>query len=71
MAAGGDHGERAAIERAFEGQRAVALGMAVDRMAPARHLDRRLVGLARYGKENEVGEGRVDKAPREALALGI
>ena len=72
LAAGGDHGERAAMERAFEGERAVALGMAVNRMAPARHLDRRLVGFgAGIGEENEVGEGRVGEAPCEALALGI
>ena len=72
LAAGGDHGERPAMERAFEGERAVALGMAVDRMAPARHLDRRLVGLgARIGEENKVGEGRVGEALGIALAFGI
>ena len=60
------------MERAFEGERAVALGMAVNRLAPARHLDRRLVGLgARIGEENKVGEGRVDEAPGKALAFGV
>src|SRR5262249_35853500 len=45
LAASRDHGQRPAMERAFEGERAVALGMAVDGLAPARHLDRRFVGL--------------------------
>ena len=45
LSAGGDRRERPAMERAFEGERAVALGMAADRLAPARHLDRRLVRL--------------------------
>src|ERR1700677_3292024 len=72
LAPGGDHGERPAMERAFESEGAVALGVAVNRMAPARHLDRRLVGLgAGIGEENEVGEGRIDEAPGKALPLGI
>ena len=53
-------------------KRAIALGTAVDRMAPARHLHRRLVGLgARIGEEHEIGEGRVDETAGKALALGI
>ena len=72
LAAGRDGGERAAVERALEGQHPIALGMAVDPLAPARHLDRRLVRLrARIGEEDEIGEGRVDEAAGEALALRI
>ena len=72
LAAGGDHRERPAMERAFEGERAVALRMAVNRLAPTRHLDRRFVGLgARIGEENKVGEGRVGQALGETLPLGI
>ena len=72
LAAGGDHRQRPAMERAFEGERAIALGMAVDRMAPARHLDRGLVGLgARIGEENEIGEGGVGEAARKALPFRI
>ena len=72
LAAGGDHRERTAVERALEGERAIALGTAVDRLAPARHLHRRLVGLgARIGEEREVSEGGVDQTARKAFALGI
>ena len=45
LASGGDHRQRPAMKRAFEGYGAIAFGMAVDRMTPARHLDRRLVRL--------------------------
>ena len=72
LAARGDGGERAAVKRAFERQDPIALGMAVDPLAPARHLDRGLVGLgAGIGEENEIGEGRVDEAPREPLAFRV
>src|ERR1700722_1887153 len=72
LAAGGDRGERPAMERALEGERAKALGMAVDRMAAARHLDRRFVGLgARIGEENKVGEGRLGEALGIALAFRV
>src|SRR3984957_5900339 len=41
-------------------------------MAPARHFDRRLVGLgARIGEENKVGEGRLGEALGIALAFGV
>ena len=71
LAAGGDGRQRAAVEGALEGQHAIALGMAVDRLALARHLDRRFVRLgAGIGEENEVGEGGVGEAAREALASG-
>ena len=42
LAAGRDGGERAAVEGAFEGDDAEALGMAVRRMVLAGHLDRAL-----------------------------
>ncbi len=72
LPAGGDHRQRPTVERALEGQHPIALGMAVDRMPPTRHLHRRLVGLgARIGEEDKVGEGRLGKTAREALALGI
>ena len=72
LPAGGDHRQRPTVERALEGQHPIALGMAVDRMPPPRHLHRRLVGLgARIGEEDEVGEGRLGKTAREALAFGI
>ncbi len=67
-----DRRQRPAMEGAFEGQHAVALGMAPGRLALARHLDRRLVGLgARIGEEHEVGEGRLGEAGGEPLAPGI
>src|ERR1700722_18257557 len=60
------------MKRAFEGERAVALRMAADRMAPARHLDCRLVGLgARIGEEHQISEGRISQAPSETLPFGI
>ena len=60
------------MKRALEGERAIALGMTVNRMAPPRHLDRGLVGLrARISEENEIGEGRVDEAARKALPFRI
>ena len=72
LAAGGDHRERPAVESALESDRAIALGMAIDRLAPARHLHRRFVGFgARIGEEHQVGEGGVDQTARKALALGI
>ena len=71
LAAGGDRRQRAAVEGALEGEDAVFLRMAVDRVAPARHLDRRLVGLGpRIGEEDEIGEGRVGEPPRQPLAVG-
>ena len=60
------------MERAFEGERAIALGMALDCLAPARHFDRRLVRLgARIGEKNEIGECRIGEAAGEPLALGV
>ena len=72
LAAGGDGGERAAMKGAFEGQNAIALGMAVDRLAPPRHLDRRLVRLrARIGEEDEIGEGRVREPASEPFPFRV
>ena len=72
LAAGRDGGERAAVKGAFEGQNAIALGMAVDRLVLARHLDRRLVRLgARIGEEDEIGEGRVGEPAGEPLAFRV
>ena len=72
MTSGGDHRQRPAVERAFESEGAIALGMTVDRLTPARHFDRSLVGLsAGIGEENQIGESRLGEAPRKALALGI
>ena len=68
LAARGDGRERASMEGALEGQDAIALGMAADRLALARHLDRRLVGFgAGIGEEDEIGEGRL----RQPLLQGV
>ena len=70
LPAGGDGRERAAVERALESQHAKALAVAVDVLAPPRHLDRGLVGLgAGIGEEHEIGEGRVGEALGEPLAF--
>ena len=72
LAAGGDGGERAAVKSALERQDAIALRMAVDPLAPARHLDRRLVGLsARIGEEHEIGEGRIRQTAGKPFAFRI
>ena len=59
VAGGGERGQRAAVERAFEGDDAVALRLAVGRLIFARHLDRALDRLgAGIPEEHGVGEGR-------------
>ena len=70
LSAGGDRRQRAPVKGAFESHDAVSLGMAADRLALARHLDRRLVGLgARIGEEDQIGEGRLGQPPRQTLAF--
>ena len=68
VAAGGDGRERAAVEGAFEGDDAPALGPAADIMVAPRRLDR---GLARFGariaEEDPVGERRRDQSLGELL----
>ena len=57
LAARRDRRQGAAVERALEGEDAIALAMAVDVMTPPRHLDRRLVGLGPgIREEHEIGE---------------
>ena len=56
-AAGGDGRQRAAVERAFEGDDAIAFGLAVGVLIFARHLDRALDRLrAGVGEEHDIGE---------------
>ena len=65
LAAGGDRGDRPAMEGALEGDDADALGLASGVEMAARGLDRALDRLgARIGEEDPVGEGR------RAQALG-
>ena len=60
------------MKGALERQDAIALRMAADPLAPARHLDRRLVGLGPgIGEEHEVCEGRVGQTAGETFAFGI
>ena len=73
LAAGGDRRQRAAVEGAFEGDGAVALGMAVDVVIAARGLDRAFQRLgAGIGEEDLVGEGVFDQPLGEpALARDL
>ena len=62
VAAGGDGGQRAAMEGAVEGDDAPALRVAADEVIAARGLDRRLAGFrARIAEEHLVGERRGDQ----------
>ena len=71
LAAGGDRRQRAAVERALEGDGAEALGIAVDVVVAARRLDGALHRLgAGIGEEHLVGEGRGDQPLGEAALAG-
>ena len=69
LSTGRDGGQRAAVERAFEGHDAEPLGVAVRRLVLARHLDGGLVGFGpRIGEEDELRERRLDEALGQAFA---
>ena len=77
LAAGGDGRQRAAVEGAFEGDDAEALGMALDELVAARRLDGAFERLgAGIGEEHLVGEGGVDQPlaepalPRNLVEIG-
>ena len=71
LAAGGDRRQRAAVEGAFEGDGAIALGMAVHVMVAARRLDRAFQRLgARIGEEDLVGEGVLDEPLGKPALVG-
>ena len=68
VAAGGDGGERAAMEGAAEGDDAPPLGMPGDEMIAPRGLDRALAGLgSRIAEEDLVGKGRRNKPLSQPL----
>ena len=70
LAAGGDGGERAAVESALEGDDAEALGPALGELVVARRLDRRLQRLgAGIGEEDAVGEARRRQPVGQLLAI--
>ena len=67
---GGERRQRAAVERAFEGDDAIALGMALGGVIFARDLDRAFHRLgAGIGEEHEVGEALLAQPRREPLAV--
>ena len=71
VAGGGDGGQRAAVERALEGDDAPPLGMAVGEVVAPRQLDGALAGFgAGVGEEHLVGEGRLAQPLGEALLAG-
>ena len=71
LPAGGDGGQGPAMERAFEGDQAEALGCAVRRVMLAHHLDGALQRLGSgVGEEHRLGEGRVHQPTGQPLALG-
>ncbi len=77
LAAGGNGGQRAAMEGALEGDEAVAFRVAVGGMILARHLDGALQRLGTgIGEEHRVGEARIDQPlgqpllPRHLVKVG-
>ena len=70
VAAGGDGGQRPAVEGAVESDEMESLGMAVHRMVLARGLDRPLERLGpRVGEEHVVGEARGREPFRQPFRL--
>ena len=70
LSAGRERRQRAAVERALEGDDAVALGLAVRRLILARHLDDAFHRLgAGIGEEHVVGEARGAQPLGQPLAF--
>ena len=70
VAGRGDRRQRAAVEGAFEGDDAVALGLAVGELIFARHLDRAFDRLgAGVLEEHGVGKGRLAQPVGQPLAF--
>ena len=71
LPAGGERGQRAAVEGALEGDDPIAFRCAVRRVVFARHLDG---AFHRFGagiaEEDDVGEARVAQPLRNAFGLG-
>ena len=71
LAAGGERRQRAAVERAFEGDDAVALGPAADRVVLTRRLDRAFHRLgAGIAEEHHVGEARLAQPLGDPFGFG-
>ena len=67
---GGQRAQRAAVEGAFEGDEAIALGMALGSVIAARDLDRAFHGLgAGITEEHEIGKTLLAQPRRELVAV--